>query len=102
MTCSYHSTMIMNLLSLIAKKSMYLNQRMELLSQRTTRDKIMLYLRMEGKYAENASFTIGLNRNELADYLCVDRSALSRELSKLQKEGELEFCKNQFRLMKLE
>lgn len=97
--CSQHSNIVMNLLELIAKKNMYLNQRMELLSQRSIRDKIMLYLQLEGKSAGSNRFTIRLNRNELADYLCVDRSALSRELGKLQAAGEIEFHKNEFGIM---
>jgi len=58
-----------------------------------------LYLQLEGKSAGSKRFTIRLNRNELADYLCVDRSALSRELGKLQAAGEIEFHKNEFVIM---
>lgn len=101
MVCSFHSSIIMNLLELMAKKNMYLNQKLELLSQRSIREKIILFLELEAKKKgkEGGEFLIDLNRNELADYLCVDRSALSRELSKLKMEKIIDYHKNKFKLL---
>jgi len=99
MVCNFHSSIIMNLLELMAKKNLYLNQKLELLSKRSIRDKIMLFLELEFNKKGSEVIFLSLNRNELADYLCVDRSALSRELSKLKKEGIIDFNKNQFKLL---
>ena len=98
-TCSFHSRLIMNLLQLLARKNLYLNNKMELLSKRSIRDKIMAYLFSQAEQHNASSFEIPLNRNELADYLCIDRSALSRELSKLREEGVIEYWKNYFNIL---
>lgn len=99
MVCNFHSSIIMNLLELMAKKNMYLNQKLELLSKRSLRDKIILFLELESKKKGSEVIVLSLNRNELADYLCVDRSALSRELGRLKKEGLIDFNKNKFKLL---
>lgn len=95
-SCNFHSYLITNLLSLIASKNLYLTNKMELLSKRTIREKIMAYLSYEAQKHHSNSFDIDLNRNELADYLCIDRSAMSRELGRMKEEGIIEFHKNHF------
>jgi CRP-like cAMP-binding protein len=60
----------------------------------------MAYLTSQAEQQESSYFDIHLNRNELADYLCIDRSALSRELSRLKKEGLIDFQKNHFKIIK--
>jgi CRP-like cAMP-binding protein len=97
--CEFHSSLLTNLLKLLARKNIYLNNKMELLSKRTIREKIMGYLdlQMEGKNSK--SIEIPLNRNDLADYLCIDRSAMSRELSKLKEEGIIDYYKNYFKIL---
>lgn len=97
--CSFHSRLITNLLELLARKNLYLNSKMELLSKRSMRDKIMSFLALQMEQHKNSSFEISLNRNELADYLCIDRSAMSRELSKLRDEGIIEYRKNCFTIL---
>ncbi len=97
--CSFHNRLIYNMLKIVANKNVMLNQKIEFTSKRSTREKLMAYLAYEAKTAENNTFIIPFNRQELADYLCVDRSAMSNELSKLRKEGTLEFHKNKFRLI---
>lgn len=96
--CSFHNRLILNILELLATKNLYLNNKMEFLSKRTTREKIMTYLGFQKEMHKSSSFVIPLNRNEMADYLCVDRSAMSRELSKLREEGVIDYHKNQFNL----
>ena len=86
------------LLEVLARKNMMLNQKIDYLSQRTTRAKVLSYLSRQAEEAGAASFTIPLNRQELADYLSVERSALSAELGKLRREGVLEFHRSQFTL----
>ncbi len=98
--CSFHNRLVLNILELLATKNLYLNNKMEFLSKRTIREKIMTYLVFQKEMHQNSSFVIPLNRNEMADYLCVDRSAMSRELSKLREEGVIDYHKNQFHLLK--
>lgn len=87
------------MLSIIASKNVALNERMELLSQRTMRDKIMLYLKRLVMETHNSKVTIPFSRSELAEYLSVDRSALSRELSQLQKDGWITYDGREFTIL---
>lgn len=97
-SCVFHHRLILNMLRILANKNILLNQKMEITAKRTTREKLLAYLSAEAKKAKSASFDIPMNRQELADYLSVDRSALSAELSKLRDEGALDFHKNHFTL----
>ncbi|MFI3205935.1 MAG: Crp/Fnr family transcriptional regulator [Clostridia bacterium] len=93
-SCVFHNQLIENMLKIIANKNIYLNQKIDIISKRTLREKIMAYLEYAGKGAKQ--FTINLNREEMANYLCADRSALSNELSKMQKDGLIRYSKNSF------
>ncbi|MFU0826153.1 MAG: cAMP-binding domain of CRP or a regulatory subunit of cAMP-dependent protein kinases [Lachnoclostridium sp.] len=97
--CNFHASLITNLLSLLAVKNLYLTNKMELLSKRTIREKLLAYLSYEAQKHHSNSFRIDLNRNELADYLCIDRSAMSRELSRMREEGIIEYQKNYFKIV---
>ncbi len=97
-SCAFHHRLILNMLRILANKNILLNQKLEFTSRRTTREKLLAYLSAEAKKAKNASFDIPMNRQELADYLSVDRSAMSAELSKLRSEGALDYNKNHFSL----
>lgn len=99
--CAFHSMLISNMLKIIAQKNIELNNKMEIISQRTTREKLMTYLLTQAEKAKNSKFDIPFSRNELADYLCVERSAMSRELSKMKNDGIIEYNKNSFELMNL-
>lgn len=99
-SCVFHTRLIKNMLSILAKKNVLLTQKMELLTRRTTREKILSYLSAQAQQAGSATFVIPFNRQELANYLSVDRSALSKELSKMQKDGILVYKKNQFELLR--
>lgn len=94
-SCEFHIRLIENMVGIIARKNLYLQNRMEVLSKKTIREKVLFYLG-EQCHEKGRPFIIPLNRNELADYLSVDRSALSRELGHLQDEGALSFHKNTF------
>ncbi len=100
--CDFHNRMIYNLLRLVANKSLMLHQKIEITSKRTTRQKLMSYLVYQAKLKNSDSFTIPFDRQALADYLEVDRSGLSAQISQLRKEGILESEKNYFRLLKPE
>ena len=82
------------LLGLMARKNLMLNRKIGHLSQRTTRAKVLSYLSHQAEAAGSSSFTIPLDRQELADYLSVDRSALSAQLGQLRREGVLDFSRN--------
>ncbi len=100
--CDFHNKMIYNLLRLVANKSLMLHQKIEIISKRTTRQKLMSYLLNQAKLQNSNSFTIPFDRQSLADYLEVDRSGLSVQISQLRSEGILESEKNYFRLLKPE
>lgn len=94
--CAFHSRLIENMLKSLALKNLQINKKLEITAKRNIRDKIMSYLLMQADEAKAFDFTIPLSRSELADYLYVDRSALSRELGKMKDEGLIEFNKNHF------
>lgn len=97
--CAFHRSLIQNMLNIIAMKNISLTQKIEFTSKRTTREKLMAYISAEAKKATSNQFSIPFNRQELADYLSVERSAMSAELSKLRDDGILNFNKNQFELL---
>jgi CRP/FNR family transcriptional regulator, dissimilatory nitrate respiration regulator len=98
MACEYHGQLIKNLLHIVARKNIALTQKIEMTAKRTTREKLLAYLSLEAQKAGGRRFCIPFNRQELADYLAVDRSAMSAELSKLRREHILDCQKNQFEL----
>ena len=91
-----------NLLALLAEKNLMLTEKMRHMARRTTREKLLSYLSAQALRAGTAEFDIPLDRQQLADYLAVDRSAMSAALGKLRDEGVLEFRKNHFRLLRRE
>ncbi len=96
--CHFHSLVVQNLVFSISEKNRKLVQKLGHMSHRTTREKLMSYLSDEASRQNNATFTIPLNRQQLADFLSVDRSAMSHELGKMRDEGMLTFHKNRFTL----
>ena len=97
--CGFHRQLIFNLMKDLARKTIVFNRKIEIISKRTTREKLMTYLMMCAKRAESSSFDVPFDRQELADYLEVDRSGLSAEIAKLRKEGILESNKTHFKLL---
>jgi len=97
--CSFHSQLIFNLLKIVATKNIILTQKAEITSKRTTREKLMAYLMSEAKKQGQSSFAIPYDRQTLADYLGVDRSGLSAEISKLRTDGIIKCRKNHFELL---
>lgn len=83
---------------MIAKRTLAMNHRIQILSKLTLRDKIMTYFSFLAKNNFSDCLTVPFNREDMATYIGTNRSALSRELSAMQKEGILEFHKNTFRL----
>lgn len=97
--CGFHQQMIFNLMKDIASKNLMFHQKIEVTSKRSTREKLMAYLMIQAKKAGNSRFEIPFDRQELADYLEVERSGLSAEISKLQKEGIIKSQKKSFELL---
>ena len=91
-----------NLMSLLAEKNLMLTEKMRHMARRTTREKLLSYLSAQALRAGTAEFDIPLDRQQLADFLAVDRSAMSVALGKLRDEGVLEFRKNHFGLLRRE
>lgn len=99
-SCAHHSRVIRNLLADSASKNLRLTEKLRHLGQRSTREKLLSYLSAEARRHKSPDFEISFSRQQLADYLSVERSGLSAELSKMQKEGILHFEKNHFVLHK--
>lgn len=97
--CRFHTMIVQNLFFAISEKNRSLVQKLDYISQRTTREKLLTYLSEEAKKQSSAYIVIPYNRQQLADYLSVDRSAMSNELCKMRDEGLLVFEKNRFELM---
>ena len=90
--CQFHNRMVANLLQAVARKNLALSRKIQFMSQRTTKEKIMAYLLDQAKTQGSSEFTIPHDRQALADFLGVERSAMSAEIGKLKKAGILE-CK---------
>lgn len=97
--CRFHSAVVQNLVFAISEKNRKLVQKLGHMSQRTTREKLISYLSDEAKRQNSGTFTIPFNRQQLADFLSVDRSAMSNELCKMRDDGLLVFEKNRFTLL---
>lgn len=99
-SCNFHLILIRNMMKILAGKNIMLTEKIQHMSKRTTKEKLVSYLSQQAKLAGGDTFTIPFNRQELADYLGIDRSAMSNELSKLRNSGKIEFYKSQFKLLK--
>lgn len=97
--CRFHSLVIRNLFYEISERNRKLVQKLGHMSKRSTREKLISYLSEEAKRQKNAAFEIPFNRQQLADFLSVDRSAMSAELCKMRDEGMIKFQKNRFELL---
>jgi len=96
--CDFHNRVMRNLLFDMAGKNLRFNEKLTHMAQRTTREKLLSYLSAESLRQKSSVFDIAYTRQQLADYLAVDRSAMSNELGKLRDEGILSFRKNHFQL----
>ena len=99
MSCTFHHRLIENMVQLIGDKNVQLMHKIEVISKKTLREKILTYLQQQALDQDSRQFTIPLSRLELAKYLCADRSALTRELSYMQKDGLISYEKNTFQLL---
>ena len=97
--CYFHSKLIQNLLKIVSEKNILLSKKLNYISHKTTSEKLMAFLNDQAKEHHSLEFTIPYNRQALADYLGVERSALSAEIGKLKKQGILETNRSYFKLL---
>ena len=88
--CTHHSTVVANLVKLMSEKTQALSEHLEILSRRTIREKLLAYFSMQAAKNRSAYFTLPFSQTSLADYVCVDRSAMVRELRRMHEEGLVE------------
>lgn len=99
MACQFHHRLVMNTVRIIANKNRDLMRKVEVVSKRSIREKLLAYLSIQAQALGSRYFEIPLGRVELAEYLCVDRSALTRELAKMKEDGLIDFDRNCFRML---
>lgn len=97
--CEYHSTFVENLLKIVIDKSKTLSQRVEILSNKTIREKILSYASIVVNQVGSLTFTLPMSLTSFAEYLCVDRSAMMRELKKLSEQGIIKTNKRTFTVL---
>lgn len=96
-SCKYHQRLIENMLKTVAQNNLFLQRRMELIQARTIRAKVMGYL--NGYSKGRKEFFVPHNREQMAAYLCVERSALSHELIRMKADGLIDYNKNRFKFL---
>ena len=97
--CAFHHRLVENMVQLIADKNLELMRKVEVVTKKTLREKILAYLSQQAQLEGGSYFEIPLGRIELAEYVCADRSALTRELNAMKEEGLLDYDRNMFRLL---
>ncbi|MBQ9980245.1 MAG: Crp/Fnr family transcriptional regulator [Oscillospiraceae bacterium] len=97
--CDFHTKLVANLLQVMAEKNQFLNQKIEFLSKRTTRQKLLAFLMAQAKRCGSDTFVIPYDRQALADFLGVDRSAMSAEISRMKAEGLIDTHRSRFKLL---
>ena len=97
--CEYHHFFIANLLRIVATKNIILSQKLQCISHKTTKEKILSYLNSQAKLHDSAEFDIPFNRQGLADYLGVERSAMSTVINQLVKQNVIETNRSHFKIL---
>ena len=97
--CTRHSTLVQNMLKLVADKAQILSCRVDVLSRRSIREKLLCYFRQLAQQAGGSTFTLPFSLSTLADYIATDRSAMMRELKRLREEGSVRSDGRQFTLL---
>ena len=97
--CAFHQKLVENMVRIIANKNRDLMRKVEIVTKKSLREKILTYLSIQSQAQNSRYFQISLSRQELAAYLSADRTALARELSNMKVEGLIDFDKNMFRIL---
>jgi len=87
--CTHHSMLVQNMLRLMSDKAQALSERVDVLSRRTIRDKLLCYFTQQAGRAGSKTFTLTFSLSTLADYIATDRSAMMREMKRLRESGEI-------------
>lgn len=98
-SCPFHHELSRNLFRMISNSNAELTEKIEITSKSSLREKILAYLSIESRRNGSTRFTVPLNRTEMADYLCTNRSALSRELAKMKKDGIIDYENKSFHIL---
>ena len=98
-SCQFHHRLVENMVRIIADKNRELLRKVDVVSRKSLREKILAYLSIQSKIQQSRYIEIPLGRVELAQYLCVDRSALTRELEKMRSDGLIDFHRNTFKIL---
>ena len=98
--CAHHSAVVSNLVKLMSEKTQALSEHLEILSRRTTREKLLAYFAMLAAKNKSLYFTIPFSQTSLADYICVDRSAMARELRRMSEEGLIDIERRNVKLIR--
>lgn len=97
--CDFHARLIRSLMYVLARKNLLLTRKMDIITPKSLRERVLVYLSQESVKQGNRTVTVPFNRQQMADYLSVDRSALSGELSRMQREGVISYVKNRFTIL---
>ncbi|MCQ4725918.1 Crp/Fnr family transcriptional regulator [Anaerotignum faecicola] len=97
--CNHHTLLVQNLFKMIADKLLLMSSRVEVLSQRTIRGKLLCYFNITAANRKSSSFTLPFSVTALADYICTDRSAMMREIKNLKEEGVIEMERRNVKLL---
>ena len=95
-SCDFHNRLIRSLMYVLAGKNLMLTKKMDIITPKSLRERVMVYLSQESVKQGSRTITVPFNRQQMADYLSVDRSALSAELSRMQRDGVISYEKNRF------
>ena len=95
-SCDFHNRLIRSLMYVLAGKNLMLTKKMDIITPKSLRERVMVYLSQESVKQGGRTVTVPFNRQQMADYLSVDRSALSAELSRMQRDGVISYEKNRF------
>lgn len=95
-SCDFHNRLIRSLMYVLAGKNLMLTKKMDIITPKSLRERVMVYLSQESVTQGCRTVTVPFNRQQMADYLSVDRSALSAELSRMQRDGVISYEKNRF------
>ena len=98
-SCPFHHELSRNLFRMISNSNAELTEKIEITSKSSLREKILAYLSIESRRNGSTRFTVPLNRTEMADYLCTNRSALSRELTKMKNDGIIDYENKSFHIL---
>lgn len=100
--CDFHTRLIRGLMLVLARKNLFLSEKMDIITPKSLRERVLVYLSREAVRQGGSRVTVPFNRQEMADYLSVDRSALSGELSRMKRDGLIDYEKNRFTIYRAE